>query len=197
VYKCRKISLKELMKEVKDHKVTATSEYRKYYKKYKWPSAPNESYKKDWISWNHLFGKEEKKFLSWSKIREDVKKHGVTTMGKYRELRKNTKGNSWPSNPDKAYKEWIGSRHFFTGIVFPEWEDFCNQVRDAKIKNSTEYKKKRKKNWPKSPIDTYKENWKGWHYLFYGELKDKNWPDFKTLHPQVLKMNLKTHRYYI
>lgn len=196
VYKCRKISLKDLIQEVRCHKVTTTSEYRKCYKKYKWPSAPNESYKKDWISWNHLFGKEEKKFLSWSKIREDVKKHGITTMHKYHELRKNKKSHLWPSNPDKAYKEeWIDSNHFF-GIVFPEWEVFCNQVRDAKIKNRAEYKQKRRENWPKSPKNFYKENWKDWHYLFYREIKDNNWPDFKLLHQEVLKTNFKSQYDY-
>jgi len=195
-YKCRKISLKELIKEVKDHKVTKTSEYRKYYKKYKWPSAPHEFYKKDWISWNHLFGNKEKKFLSWAKIREDVKKHKVTTMDQYHRYRKNTKSYSWPSNPNSYYKEWINIRHFFTGIIFPGWDGFCNQVRDAKIKNSKEYKQKRRKNWPKSPIDVYKENWKGWHYLFYEELKDNSWPDFHTLHQQVLKINFKNQDDY-
>jgi hypothetical protein len=195
-YKCKKISLKDLIQEVRNQKISNCNQYRKAYKKYNWPAAPCQTYKKDWISWNHFFGNEEKKFLTWKEIRIDVKKHKVTTMDQYRELRKNTKGHLWPSNPDKAYKEWTSTRHFFTDVVFPDWEDFCNQVRDSKIKNSTEYKQKRRENWPKSPSNVYGENWKGWNYLFYGELKDNNWLDFKTLHPQVLEMNLKNQDDY-
>jgi len=132
-------------------------------------------------------------FLNWKEIRKDLKKYNIKNMNQYR---KNRRPN-WPSNPNKYYeKYWKGSRHFFTGVVFLEWRKFCNQVRNTKIKTSIEYKLKRKNNWPKSPEEVYKENWKGWYYLFFGELKDNNWLDFETLHPQVLKMNFKSQNEY-
>lgn len=131
------------------------------------------------------------KFLNWQEIRKDLKKHNVKNMLQYR---KNRKGN-WPSNPDKYYKKyWKGSRHFFTGVIFPEWDVFCKQVRKEKIKFISEYNRKIRKNWPRCPNEVYKE-WKNWHHLFHGKDKD-DWLDFSELHKQVLKMNFKSYKEY-
>lgn len=194
IYKCKKISLRDLTMKVRNKKINSVNKYRMVYKKHKWPAAPHDTYKKDWISWNHFFGNEEKKFLTWEEIVEDVRNNNIQNMDQYMENRK----SNWPSNPNQYYKEWHGSRHFFTGVktIYLKWDEFCLCVRKSKIKTSTEYKQKRKENWPKFPMGVYKEHWKGWHHLCFGEIKNNDWPDFQTLHEEVLKMELKSQDEY-
>ena len=106
------ISLSQLKIEVKKADIYSSYQYKKYRKKNRkkhWPSNPNSFYK-EWINWNDLFGKEKVEYVSLSQLKIEVKKAKINSQRQYSKNRK----KHWPSHPGKYYKdEWISWSDLF------------------------------------------------------------------------------------
>lgn len=190
-YVCREISFKQLMEEVKQKGINSFKQYRKCYKEYGWPSSPHVMYE-EWISFNHLFGKEENNFLPYEDLVKEVRSAGITSMIQYHKYRKQNNKKNWHSNPHKL-EGWTNNFNFF-GKKKDFWskkglssykdlktlEQIVKEMKENGIKTRKEYRKNCKKfGWPANPDDAYKDCWKGWDYLFSREKKiDLSWEDF-------------------
>lgn len=191
-YKCKDISLNDLIQEVKICKVTSFKQYRRCYKKHQWPASPHSMYKKEWISFNHFFGKKEKKFLSYKDLVKEVREAKITSMIQYDKYRKENNKKLWHSSPE-SYDEWTNNFDFF-GKKKDYWskkeissyknlkslEQVVEEIKNNRIETRKDYRKNCKKfGWPANPDDAYADSWKGWDYFFSREEKTElSWNEF-------------------
>jgi hypothetical protein len=206
-YKSKDISFKDLLKEVRKHKIQSMKDYRKVYKTYRWPSAPHNY--PEWISFYHFFGNKEKQFVAYKQLKKEVKKASITSMLQYSEYRKVHKKEEWPGSPSTHYKkEWISNFDFFSKQ--PDYwaeqkissyknlktlEQLAQEIKDNGVITRKEYRKNCKRfGWPANPDDAYRDCWKGWDYLFSREQKvELSWDEFKK---QVRELKIKNHKDY-
>jgi len=192
------LSLSQLKLEVKKYKINSQREYKKN-RRNNWPSKPYEYYKDEWISWNDLFGKEEKvEFLSLSQLKLEVKKYNINSQKEYRKNRR----KNWPSAPDVYYKdEWISWPNLFgrngRKKEFLSLSQLKLEVKKYNISSKTEYNKNRKNNWPSRPDKYYKDEWISWNDLFGKEEKEKvEFLSLSQLKLEVKKYNINSEKEY-
>ena len=77
-----KISFEDFKREVKEAGITTGWQYRKESKNHsRWPSVPNEVYKKEWNGWSFLEKKE--KWLSFEDLKQEVREAGIISRHHY------------------------------------------------------------------------------------------------------------------
>jgi len=183
------ISFEELKKEVALKDIQSSSQYQKTFKSNKWPRQPFVTFEKDWKGWDDFFGRAKK--LSYEEIKKQLRLKGVISMPQYKKVYKN---NGWPSNPNSFYKkEWKGCYDFFN-TKKPKFISFAQLKKilkfehvDSWIKYNKIYKKR---NWPSSPRDSYKREWKGGHD-FFGNTEPTKFPSFEEIKKEMKKEKIK------
>jgi glutaredoxin-related protein len=187
------LSYDELRKDVKKYGVDSQGKYRnKENRKSNWPGSPDSFYE-EWVSWPHLFGREEKDFLSIKELKKEVFICGIKSKEQYLANRK----HNWPSSPKLIYSDWKGWADLFGRKTseFLSYEELVKDVKKHRIDSQTDYRKKRKiiTSWPASP-DLYYEEWVNWPCLF-GREKVK-YLTYEELQREVKKYKLKSRDEY-
>jgi superfamily II DNA or RNA helicase len=153
------LSFTELKIEVIAANVKSSEQYKREYGEHPgWPSNPNLTYSKEWISWPDFF---ENGYLSFGELKKQVKEMGISSVDHY--LKEYKKHPGWPSTPHKKYKgEWLGWVEFLEKNL--PFNEFQRQVREQGIVSSLDYKKKYKQypKWPSMPENLYRNVWPGW-----------------------------------
>jgi signal recognition particle subunit SEC65 len=110
-----KISFDKLKDEVKELGISTSAEYCVVSPRHPtWPAQPLDYYSKRGltVSWNELFGKESVKKLSLEELKVAVRKEGVNSKAKYKEVYK--LNSLWPSDPKVFYRDaWISWADLF------------------------------------------------------------------------------------
>ncbi len=117
------MTLPELRKFVKKHNCKSSGQYQillekfQHRKRKKLPSSPSVTYKKQWVSFPHLFQTDRKpsqhKKLSLGELQKEVRNLGLKNF--WTEYKPEAKKHlDWPSYPPRHYKEqWISWENFF------------------------------------------------------------------------------------
>ena len=187
-----------LKEEVQKLGLKTQEEYAAVYKDHQgWHSSPQNYYKdRGWNGWPELFGKEYRKLLSFNNFVVEVRAAGINKPYEYNESYLNHKG--WPAQPFRVYKDkgWESWEHLF-GVEKKEklsFEDLRKQVREAGIKNRSEYKfeYQNRKGWPGSPEKAYEE-WTGWKD-FLGT--KGSYEPLEIVIPEVRRLGIKSSSEY-
>jgi hypothetical protein len=181
------ISLDQLRIEVQKSGIKNRTEYQQK-RKPRWHSVPSKYYKDEWISWRDLFGNN---YISLKKFRIEVQKMEIKNRTEYQHKRK----PHWPSAPRDVYKgEWIDWYDLLGKTkVDISFRQLKIEVQKMRIKNGTEYKQKRKPNWPSTPDKHYKGEWIDWYDLLG---KTKVDISFRQLKIEVQKIKIKNRTEY-
>ncbi|MCB0419468.1 MAG: DEAD/DEAH box helicase family protein [Bdellovibrionales bacterium] len=178
-------SFKDARSFVRSLKLKSETEWRKYSKSEQKPSdipsTPSFSYKEEWKGWGDFLGTgnvqtQKKQFVSFSKAKAFVKKHGIKSQSQWREYCRSGKvPPNIPKKPEKVYKDqWKGIGDFLgTGVIAPrlrEYRSFSEArkfVRRLKLKNKKQWKEfcdsgKLPRDIPKAPHLVFKTNWLSW-----------------------------------
>ena len=92
---------------LKEEGIKAWSKYQANYKRLGLPSAPKQTYKEDWVSWEHFMGIEVPSFEEARKI---LQREMIRTQSEYQA---NQEYLGLPFAPKQTYKEnWKGLEHF-------------------------------------------------------------------------------------
>ena len=179
-------SFVDLKIKIRACEIKTKKEYRKHRKEegLNWPSNPERAYKEEWKGRHDFFG--TLPFLSFKECQEEVKKYKIKSSIEYKQKRK----PNWPCEPKNIYKKyWKGWDHFLGIQKWLNFEECRKEIKKYKIKNRTEYREKRKPNWPSYPNKVYKKEWKGWpHFL---GIKEKIWPEFEKCREEIKKCKIK------
>jgi superfamily II DNA or RNA helicase len=112
----RFLTYEELAKEVKPFGFRTRREYLTYQKnKSKWPSQPNVTFRKDWVSWYIFLGK----FEFYGDLKKKAISLKIKTQAEYLEAQKNRP--TWPRDPHS----------FFIG-KWTDWYDFLGKTKHQK-----------------------------------------------------------------
>ena len=115
------MEFKEAQVVVQEAGIKTFVEFREWIKAGKkppnFPSAPNQKYAEDWVSWRHFFGTEgqsRKKWMSFAEAQAVVQKAGIKTQAEFREWSKaGNRPAHFPSDPRRIYKkDWVSWYHF-------------------------------------------------------------------------------------
>ena len=156
----------ELKKACKAEGVTSSTQYKRVYKKFDWPSAPDVTFGKPW-SW--LFdsvyaGNKVFSVGSGEELGAACKKAAVTSQSQYR---KAYRDYDWPSNPNRTFGlKWsaLFGRRVFSVETAEELKRACFEKG---VTSSTQYKRAYKRfKWPSLPDKTFG---KPWTYFFDSE----------------------------
>ena len=146
------------------------------------PSNPNATYEREWVSWSHFLGTN---WMSFKKARAYIQKKGIKTYTEFKEWKKT--GNrplDFPANPHITYKEeWVNWFHFLGTDKRgnrKNWMSFAEAqavIQKAGIKTFAEFREwsragHRPPNFPGNPHKVYKKDWVSW-YHFFGTAKCK------------------------
>ena len=118
------------------------------------PSAPNQTYKDEWISWGDFLGtgnisNSKREWMHFQEAKAFIQTQGITTMAEFRKWSKSDqRPENFPSAPDQTYKdEWTS------------WGDFLGtgNISTKKIDRTPIKFKKRKQidnKWENIPINS-------------------------------------------
>jgi hypothetical protein len=182
------LSLKKIKLEIKKLGIKSIDEYIKYRKennKTEWPGNPTRKYA---VKWRDIL---EKKLLSLSELKLEVKKLGITNEHDYRKYRKSKNKTNWPSSPDDCYGIKIRKLFDKEKIEHLSLKKIKEELVDLKITKVKDYKKYRKDNnktnWPGDPLKKYGIKWRE---LFS---KEKiNYLPFHKLNKELEKLGIKS-----
>ncbi len=190
---------KEASKAVIKLRIKTFDEYRLRYKEdSRLPSNHNKY--KDYPGDRIFFGgKARTPFLTFKKLKSEVKKAKVPSRRSYPEIQKKHKG--WPADPRKFYpNEWKGWPDFL-GVEEKKllsYVELKKEVRKLKIKTSYQYFKEsfKHKDWTRFPQASWRfaKVWPGWE-KFLGVKKPKPL-SLAELSKQVKKAGIKSALVY-
>lgn len=186
------LSFDKLQAAVKKAGIKSSSDYHERYKGYTgWPSEPHVQYS-EWPGWAVFITGEKKAFIPFKQFKEEVRRAGIKTSDQYSKEYKKHPG--WPSAPQGSYANdgwtnWEG----LLGDRILKLDIFQKQVRDAKIKDSTDYKNKYKEyvGWPSTPQVYYGNEWPGWDAVVGKERKT-----FEQLRKEVVQAKIEGSKHY-
>ncbi len=171
-----------------------------------WPSMPSFVYKKDWVDWPELVGKEnrlKKDYLPFSDFKIEVKelypKKGDVQKWYHKE-RKNH--NNWPSAPhafyrDKGWVDWseIVGKENHLKKDYLQFSDFQAEVKSlyqgqGDVEKWYKEEQKNHKNWPSHPHRAYEnKGWEGFPELVGKENRSKKeYPPFDVFQREVINL---------
>ena len=142
------------------------------------PSTPDKTYKKEWISWGDFLGtgntvSKKQDWMSFHDAKTFIQSEDLKSSTEFRKWKKSgKKPTNFPSVPEKIYKdEWISWGDFLgTGYISTrtrKWMSFQEAktfIQSQGVTNASEFNtwkkaKKRPKNFPSAPWKTYKNEW--------------------------------------
>ena len=158
------------------------------------PSNPQRTYKKEWISWSHFLGN-EKQWMSFNEAQTFIQSQGIKTRKEFDEWKKAGKRpEHFPSHPERVYtNEWRGWRDFLDTkwMSFDQAKAFIQRqgIRTREQFYEWSKSKKRPKDFPSNPNQMYKDKWKGW-----GDFLDTKWMSFDQAQALMQSQGIKTKR---
>ena len=189
--------------------ITTEPKFRKWKKAGKrpsnFPSHPEQVYK-EWVSWFHFFGTEERivvrDWMSFQEARAFVQKEGIKTSLEFRKwIKSENKALHLPNHPERVYKEeWVSWPHFF-GRDWMNFQEARAYIQKEGIKTSEEFRKwskagKRPPNFPSNPHLTYKD-WVSWSHFFGTEGSRKDWMSYVEAKALMQTEGIKTSLEFI
>ena len=200
------MSFKKAKEHIQKEGIKTYTEFKEWSKTKRppnFPSNPNITYKKEWISWFDFLGKKERRrFIDWMSFAEAqnlIQKEGIKTVKQFLEWKRaGHRPPHFPSNPQLKYKEWVSWPHFFgterrgdiEWMSFEEAQAYIQQKTN--IKKFVEFQKwvrskNRPPDFPMTPDEVYNDKWKGWpHFL------GKKWMSFAEARAFIQKEGIKT-----
>ena len=145
------------------------------------PSRPERTYKSEWTNWGDFLGTRnishnKGEWMSFQDAKTFIQKQGLTSHRQFQQWSKSKKRpKNFPSSPDQTYKdEWISWGDFLGTENLPynkgEWMNFQEAktfIQQQGLTSTKQFQqwsksKKRPKNFPSSPEQTYKDEWISW-----------------------------------
>lgn len=166
-------SYAEAQQAARDLKISSNVEYLKRYKEDPHlPSAPANTYSKDWHNWAAFLGKNQRSFYqSYKEASIASQKLGITTGSEY--FKRYTEDPHLPSTPPIFYADdWIGWRDFLrTPGYYSDYEQACRAARSLNISTKKEYQKRYKEDpsLPSMPSSAYVDDWISWAAFLGGK----------------------------
>ena len=179
------------------------------------PTAPNETYKKEWRNWTDWLGhgrlsNQEIGGQLWSfeRARRFVRKLGLKDYAEWNRYVRSSKRSLYiPASPYAAYgdaftsmPDWLGTKIGFNGFLeYADAEKFARALQFKSASQWRDYAKAEKlpANIPRSPAMTYRgRGWKNWGaWLGTGRIADnlKTYRSFEDARAFVHKLKLKSH----
>ncbi|MGY5151892.1 MAG: integrase repeat-containing protein [Candidatus Nitrosopumilus sp. bin_6a] len=178
------------------------------------PRAPDQKYKKEWISWGDFLGTNKiatnfRDYLKFEDARKFVKKLNISSANEWRAYCKSdNKPKNIPSVPYKTYKnkgwigwgDWLGTKNMSgkdMSSQFLSYEDAREFVKKFDLDTGSDWKKFIQTNnipdkIPRAPNLAYKNKWEGWQKFLGGTYREYSSYDIAKKFAQSL--NLKTGR---
>ena len=177
------------------------------------PSHPQRTYKKEWISWSHFLGS-EKQWMSFNEAKTFIQRQNIRTVEQFHEWSKSEQSpKDFPSHPENTYKDkWTSWGDFLgTGNISTrkkekrDWMSFQDakalmQSQDIRTRgqfHEWSKSKKRPKNFPSTPHQVYTNEWKGWgDFLGTGNISTskRKWMSFQDAKALMQSQGIKTKR---
>ena len=207
------MSFKDAKAFVRKLKFKSAAQFRNWSKSGKrpknFPSAPQRTYKKEWVSWSDFLNTKKRPRMSFEDAKAYIREQGVLNHTKFREWKRNPekRPDSFPSHPEDVYADqWRGLGDFLgTGNTRPksqEWMSFKDAkayIREQGVQTSTEFEKwkqsgKKPINFPATPYQVYEE-WVSWSDFLNTKniaAKKRIWMSFKDAKAYIRKQGVQT-----
>ena len=168
------------------------------------PSAPNITYKKSWISWEHFCGrnKHDYNYISFDVARLIMKKLGIKNLAEYKMKRDlGLLPDNMPKSPSQYYKSrgcWDVHVFFNKKKKYLSFTDALKKMKNLNIKSVRDFNEQHNRGTitdiPKAPAHLYKEEWMGWVYFFGGVQRKKEieYMSFQEAKSLVMKLGIKS-----
>ena len=170
---------------IKKQKIKSKHQFEKWSSSKKrpdnFPSNPRSVYKLQWEDWSLFLSTgrkpgQRKDFMSYRQAQQFIKKQKVESKNHFEKWSSSKKRpDNFPSDPRSVYKEqWKNWGSFFgTGREWTQNKQFMSYnkakqlIKKQKVKTKRQFEswsksKKRPKDFPSNPNQSYKEKWKGW-----------------------------------
>ena len=192
------MSFQEAKAFIQQQGITTITEFRKWSKSKQrpknFPSTPQRTYSDEWINWSDFLGVEnfshnKKKWMSFQEAKAFIQQQRLLTHIEFQKWSKSEhRPKNFPSSPQRTYSdEWTSWGDFLGTGNIPhnkkKWMSFQEAktfIQKQRLSNRAEFQKwskskKRPKNFPSSPEQTYKDEWKGWNnFLGIGNTSVQN-----------------------
>lgn len=194
-------TLRLASKAVQSLGIVSGKEYRKRYVEDPYlPSNPSRTYKKEWVSWYHFFGKQKIPFYdSIEDASSAAKKLMISSCEDYKN--KYRKDSRLPPFPQNFYiEEWNGWHDFLGASVRPFYESLIEASLAAKalgINSESEYRKRYKEDpsLPSVPSEKYADEWVDW-YHFFGKRKSEFYDKLSDASSAAINLGIKSSTEY-
>ena len=176
--------------------INTHKEYRELYKvDPRLPSAPDERYRSDWMSWSH-FLRNELPLYTFKEARKVIAELGLKRASEY--MLEKERNPRLPSNPRKYFaSEWVSWKDFL-GQQMLGFSEAKKVVRKLNITTFTEYQHRYKEvnNLPSSPYKFYNEEWLGWSD-FVGFPEKRLYTAYKDAKNSAAKLGIANSMEYV